>query len=738
MCVIPTVETISPENGLISEIGPYKLESRIGIGAYGVVFSATKRDSRKVFAIKVFDKNKLSGKQLNKHVWTEAKMLSSIQGSRCIINLEEVLESTRYVHIVLEYIKGTDLQKMLRVKQLSEFKAKMYFKQLMEAVYHCHANNVVHRDIKPENILLSSITGDTKLIDFGFAAPCGENEWLTDPYGSPQYVAPEIFSMDSKVGYRGPPVDIWSAGVTLYELLTGRPPFECRDKHLTSRGKVNHLFGLIKTCDYSMEPLRAVSADAVDLVQKMLVLDPTKRLTAEEVLMHPWLNSITALGKSGEDSYRSTTTVYDNNTPRVGDYVFGVPIGRDYLGTMHSCVKSGGRTFKTIRAVDMNNNNAVLQLQKEVMVLGALDSEYIHKVEEILEDGEGGLYTVGDFVAGDTLQKKIRQGLVKRRSFNRIKYIRQLLSTLTFLHREGIVHRRINPYNICFDEEHDKMIVTGFEHAERSDPVYERYRKVEEGHKGRSFGEVLDVSDLKEAAKEVFVSTLRRVEGFLFNGELGQARPVYSFLGDSYESEAESSIDEEEWDTYVYENSAGPLEPFEKCVNLLEYQSPQELEGELHFGKPADVYAMGVVVYQLLERGALPNEPLTFKFTSDQMMIDMVKGMLRRDEDDRVTAAEAFRSPCLHDDTFTPIVHMTTTKEILGVATLRKHIEDVRNPKDHECDNEEPDDAAPPDTAHENDNDCAYNEAYNNTLASTRCNMAAATETCASVDSLCM
>lgn len=156
---------------------------------------------------------------------------------------------------------------------------------MLEAVKYLHDQGIVHRDLKPENILLKSKTDDTiKLSDFGLSRGMDSQSYLKTMCGTPQYVAPEVLSNagPGKEGYNLA-CDLWSLGVIAYILLCGYPPFH-EEKEIS-------LYDQILTADFEFprDPWVNISEEAKDFVEKLLVVDPSKRLTAEQALKHPFI-----------------------------------------------------------------------------------------------------------------------------------------------------------------------------------------------------------------------------------------------------------------------------------------------------------------------------------------------------------------------------------------------------------------------------------------------------------------
>jgi calcium/calmodulin-dependent protein kinase I len=158
--------------------------------------------------------------------------------------------------------------------------------QVLSATLHLHEKDIVHRDLKPENLLLESDEDDSpvKLADFGLSAFCKKGDKLTKAVGTPGYIAPEILmTLDEDLDGYNVEVDNWSIGIIMYILLCGFPPFYAEDD--------DECFDMIIAgeFDFPSPYWDNISDDAKDLLRKLLVVDPAKRLTAAEALQHPWV-----------------------------------------------------------------------------------------------------------------------------------------------------------------------------------------------------------------------------------------------------------------------------------------------------------------------------------------------------------------------------------------------------------------------------------------------------------------
>ncbi|KAI7865145.1 kinase-like domain-containing protein [Spinellus fusiger] len=256
----------------------------VGQGSFGKVYVAKQKDTNRIVAIKVMDMSSFVNDDQIMHANNERdickKLISSLKHDN-IIDIIEVIDDGVNLFIVMEYMDGGELYKLLkREHHLSETQAKVWFKEIIEAVDYIHKNNIVHRDLKPENVLVTE-NNHMKLCDFGFGRTIDGDNLMREYCGSPYYAAPE---MVTATPYEGQPADMWSCGVILYSMLSGTLPFQSE--------VMPNLFKLICNVDYV--PLYTSSIEACDLIGGLLRSDPKDRLTAEECLAHPWFTSTEA------------------------------------------------------------------------------------------------------------------------------------------------------------------------------------------------------------------------------------------------------------------------------------------------------------------------------------------------------------------------------------------------------------------------------------------------------------
>ncbi|XP_030475241.1 calcium-dependent protein kinase 26 isoform X1 [Syzygium oleosum] len=291
----------------------YVLEEQLGWGQFGVIWACSDKLTGEVLACKSIAKDRLVTPDDLRSVKLEIEIMSRLSGHPNVVNLKAVYEEEDSVHLLMELCVGGELfHRLEKHGSFSEMEARVLFKQLMRVVKYCHDNGIVHRDLKPENILLvsSSSSSPIKLADFGLATyirPAGQR--LHGTVGSPFYIAPEVL-----VGGYSQAADVWSAGVILYILLSGVPPFWGKTK--------SKIFEAVRAANlrFPASHWEGISSLAKDLIAGMLQLDPTKRLSAAEVIDHPWME----LCEQGVQEPRTRDNL-DQEMLEVGGSSFSTP-----------------------------------------------------------------------------------------------------------------------------------------------------------------------------------------------------------------------------------------------------------------------------------------------------------------------------------------------------------------------------------------------------------------------------
>ncbi|XP_073002184.1 calcium-dependent protein kinase 29-like [Typha latifolia] len=266
----------------------FTLEKELGRGQFGITYLCTERATGLKYACKSVSKKKLVSRTDIEDMRREVMILQHLTGQPNIVEFKGAYEDRQNVHLVMELCSGGELFDRIVAKgSYSEREAAAICRDIVTVVHVCHFMGVIHRDLKPENFLLASKddNADIKATDFGLSVFIEEGKVYHELVGSAYYVAPEVL----KKNY-GTEIDVWSAGVILYILLCGVPPFWAE----TDKGIFDAI--LQGDIDFKSEPWPSISEGAKDLIRKMLTQNPKERITAAQALEHPWLR------KDGEAS----------------------------------------------------------------------------------------------------------------------------------------------------------------------------------------------------------------------------------------------------------------------------------------------------------------------------------------------------------------------------------------------------------------------------------------------------
>ena len=255
-------------------------DKNIGKGGFGCVWKVRHKETKKVYAIKVINKDSIIKQKLVEQTNREIQIMYKLDHPY-IIKLANHFEDDEDFCLIMQYAsKGQLYSQIKRLKRLDQKQAAQYMREIISAVKYLHTRDppIIHRDIKPENVLLDS-EGICKLADFGWSNFEEGNKQRETYCGTPEYLAPEMIN---KSGH-DENIDIWSLGVMLFEMLTGKTPFNFK-------GDRNQLYNSIKT-------LKIVWTDdfpplAKDLISKILRLQPKDRLSLDQIIEHQWFKEI--------------------------------------------------------------------------------------------------------------------------------------------------------------------------------------------------------------------------------------------------------------------------------------------------------------------------------------------------------------------------------------------------------------------------------------------------------------
>ncbi|KAG9246962.1 threonine protein kinase [Calycina marina] len=257
-------------------LGMFEIGRPLGKGKFGRVYLARERSSGFVCALKVLMKNEIQQGKVEKQVRREIEIQSNLRHPNVLQLYGHFHDSSR-IFLILEFAGKGELYKHLRKEnRFPEWKAAQYIAQMAAALKYLHKKHVMHRDIKPENILVG-IHGELKISDFGWSVHAPNNRRNT-MCGTLDYLPPEMIKPGAQDNYYTEKVDLWSLGVLTYEFLVGEAPFE--DTPVMTQRRIAR---------GEMTVPNFVSPEAKDLIRRLLVLDPEKRIPLEQVQKHPWI-----------------------------------------------------------------------------------------------------------------------------------------------------------------------------------------------------------------------------------------------------------------------------------------------------------------------------------------------------------------------------------------------------------------------------------------------------------------
>ncbi|KAK4795462.1 hypothetical protein SAY86_013456 [Trapa natans] len=261
----------------------YKLGKELGRGEFGITYQCLENVTGETYACKTISKGKLKTEIDVEDVRREVEIMRHLPKHPNIVTLKETYEDKEAIYLVMELCEGGELfDRIVSRGHFTERAAANITKTIMEVVKVCHEHGVIHRDLKPENFLFAdrSEMSSLKTIDFGLSTFFKPGQRFCEIVGSPYYMAPEVLRRDY-----GQEVDVWSAGVILYILLCGVPPFWAE----TEEGIAHAIVG--GEINFERDPWPKVSEDAKDLVKCMLDPNPYSRFTVQEVLEHSWIQN---------------------------------------------------------------------------------------------------------------------------------------------------------------------------------------------------------------------------------------------------------------------------------------------------------------------------------------------------------------------------------------------------------------------------------------------------------------
>ena len=264
----------------------YKLGDKIASGSTGAVYQCRHKRTGEIFAVKIA--RRVRG--IDEYIMYEVALMRCLaRHPQHIVKLCEFFEDRNFYYLILDYMSGGDVfQRLMEKGTFTEDETRQLAYNMLLGLERMHNEGIAHRDIKPQNLLLVSPNDDTsiKLSDFGFSRREHTPNSLVGTVGTPTYVAPEILLNDDDDSPYDKQCDLWSAGVTIYSLLCGYPPFQDDDS--------DRLYTQIREGQYEFDPndWKTVSIEAKELIQNLLVVDPKQRWTAKDAIQCTWFKDI--------------------------------------------------------------------------------------------------------------------------------------------------------------------------------------------------------------------------------------------------------------------------------------------------------------------------------------------------------------------------------------------------------------------------------------------------------------
>ena len=262
-------------NEYSKKVGDYVLINEIGTGTFSKVAKGYHLITEEEVAVKILEKAQIKDDVDIERILREIEILKKVIHPH-ICQLYEAYSTIHNFYLMMEYVKGGDLFDFITNNDyLSESQSCKFFRQLISVIEYLNELDICHRDIKPENILLDEKHENIKLIDFGLSNYFNENKLLKSSCGSPCYASPEMLS---GMPYLGITTDLWSAGIVLYSMLVGSLPFDDQELY--------ELYKQIKSGKFYLPS--TLSLEAMDLLKRILNVDPVKRIGLEGIKNHKW------------------------------------------------------------------------------------------------------------------------------------------------------------------------------------------------------------------------------------------------------------------------------------------------------------------------------------------------------------------------------------------------------------------------------------------------------------------
>ena len=369
----------------------YEIVTQIGAGGYARCLKVKNKITNQYFACKELQKNKLSDYNSLKR---EISIMIKLDHPN-IIKLYEYYETETFIYLIMELCTGGELfdtiiERTESGKPYTEKEAAVIFKQMMSAINYCHSNKIVHRDLKPENLLLLNKNENSpiKVIDFGMSVIYKDNDCMYERVGTAYYIAPEVLD-----GFYDEKCDIWSAGIILYILLCGYPPFNGDDDDEIMKAVKTKIFS------YPEEEWNSVSDDAKNLINRILV-DGNIRPNAQEILNDSWVKNLAPHSKN-------KITLNINSFK---NYEASNKLKRATLTYIASRLNEGDikKLKESFQAIDDNNDGMLSldEMKKAISLNKGITCSNVEEIFKSIDTDNSGVINYTEFIAA-SLDKRI-------------------------------------------------------------------------------------------------------------------------------------------------------------------------------------------------------------------------------------------------------------------------------------------------------------------------------------------
>ncbi|CAD8117798.1 unnamed protein product [Paramecium sonneborni] len=371
----------------------YEIVKKLGQGGFGEVYLVKHLQTENLRAAKVVLRKTINCEE---KLLEETEILKTLDHPN-IVKVLEIFADFKYYYIVTEYCQGGELLERIKtITNYNENLAGKYMKQIFSAIQYCHQKNIVHRDLKPENILFDSRDkdGNLKVIDFGASEKMIDQSFLTKKIGTPYYVAPEVLS---DKGY-DEKVDVWSCGVILYILLIGKPPFkgvnDIETLRLARQGKLNT----------NSERWLRTNEQAKDLIVKMIVVDPKKRISMQEAFNHIWIQNIQQQNEIEDINLIKNLSQFSAQNKLRAAII-------QFISVQLVKKEESQKLFQTFKSLDQNGDGV---LTKDELLKGMISADIDHLKAETMANGimeqldvnESGKVDFTEFISAALLQQQ--------------------------------------------------------------------------------------------------------------------------------------------------------------------------------------------------------------------------------------------------------------------------------------------------------------------------------------------